>query len=93
MSDLPGVATHVTAAATAVAFAGRTTLHKVVVGKAVASATLKLHDCAAGADVSAGNMIATIELDTRGFYEFESQCALGLVYVLSATADVTIIHG
>lgn len=73
------------------------TVHGVAINTAASGQTLKLYDVAAEADVAAGNLVASVALDTVGSGPlFGPGIAFrkGLVAVLSAGApDLTVIWG
>jgi hypothetical protein len=91
----PARPTRVTAST--VVSATSTTLYHVIVGVAAATQTVKLHDCAAVGDASAGNLKATIDLATVNAYPFGppgAYFAVGLVAVVSGgSPDISIVAG
>jgi hypothetical protein len=89
----PGIPTPIITASTVVVSASPATLHQVIVGTELGSGTLKLYNTAEAGGVGAGTLISSIKLDTRGVFEFEAYFSVGIVAVLSGTADVTIVAG
>jgi len=75
--------------------AGPATLFTVVVGVDSAGVTLALHDCATEGAAGAGNRVGTIELDTRGAFEYGpgARFEAGLVVIASGSCDVTVVWG
>lgn len=70
------------------------TLVGVVVGTEVGLQTLALHDCATEGAAAAGNLVASIKLDTRTSLTFDARMNAGLVAIVSGGApDITVVYG
>lgn len=68
---------------------GPCTLHKIIVGKDVASSVIEISDHVSDGD---GNLIAKIEGSAlKGVYVFEATCVKGLTLDLANQTGVTVI--